>query len=80
MKRQHLLPIIKVDANRLYALVQPIRISFAECGIITSLPIIANEDPLGIVLDVQPEGSYIWDGAQMTPYHKRFISRGSQAS
>ena len=32
---------------------------------------IANEDPLGIVQDVQPEGSYIWDGSQMTSYHKK---------
>jgi hypothetical protein len=28
---------------------------------------IANEDPLGIVQEVQPEGSYIWDRTKM-PY------------
>ena len=28
---------------------------------------IANEDPLGIVQIVQPEGSYFWDGTKM-PY------------
>ena len=26
---------------------------------------IANEDPLGIVQIVQPEGSYIWDGSKI---------------
>ena len=33
--------------------------------------LIANEDPLGIVHSVQPEGSYVWDGPQMTPYLKK---------
>ena len=28
---------------------------------------IAKEDPLGIVHEVQPEGSYFWDGAKMLP-------------
>ena len=31
---------------------------------------IVYEDPLGIVQEVQPEGSYIWDGTKM-PYTNR---------
>ena len=34
---------------------------------------IAKEDPLGIVQEVQPEGSYFGDGPQMTPYHKKLV-------
>ena len=29
--------------------------------------------PLGIVLEVQPEGSYFWDGPRMTPYHNKLF-------
>ena len=29
---------------------------------------IAKEDPLEIVHEVQPEGSYLWDGSQMATY------------
>ena len=35
---------------------------------------IAKEEPLGIVPDVQPEGSYFLNGAQMTPYHNKVFS------
>ena len=38
---------------------------------------IAKDEPLGIVPDVQPEGSYFWDGAQMSTYHgKALLSEG----
>ena len=29
--------------------------------------------PLGIVPDVQPEGSCFWDGSQMTPFHNKLM-------
>ena len=38
MKRQHLLPLTNENANRQYAIVQPIRIFFAErciCSLLT---------------------------------------------
>ena len=30
-----------------------------------------KEDPLGIVQEVQPEGSYFWDGPRIAHYHNK---------
>ena len=35
---------------------------------------IANEDPLGIVQVVQPEGSYFWDAPQIAAYSKKLVT------
>ena len=35
-----------------------------------------KKEPLGIVPDVQPEGSYFWDGSQMTPFHNKLLDVG----
>ena len=34
---------------------------------------IAKEDPLGIVLVVQPEGSYFWDVPQIAAFHNKLL-------
>ena len=39
---------------------------------------IAKEDPHGIVLEVQPVGSYFWDVPQIATYHNKFIIKRIQ--
>ena len=39
---------------------------------------IAKEDPLGIVQEVQPKGSYFWGCVADAPYHEKFLVRVAQ--